>query len=137
MVALATTEFAATLVQRNPDGSLPPQTPELLAKLVPPMFGALQRALAPLLPDGKLQEPGFVQVTICYLVIYVLYVLCLLFAITFSARAKDCLCRWVAPLLPDGKLQEPGFVQVGGVTNLIKHAISCPVGRCMTRLPEG
>ena len=62
VVALATTEFAATLVQRNPDGSLPPQTPELLAKLVPPMFGALQRALAPLLPDGKLQEPGFVQV---------------------------------------------------------------------------
>jgi hypothetical protein len=61
-VALATPEFAATLVQRAPDGSLPPQTPELLAKMVPPMFGALQRVLAPLLPDGKLQEPGFVQV---------------------------------------------------------------------------
>jgi hypothetical protein len=27
------------------------------------MFAALQRALAPLLPDGKLREPGFVQVT--------------------------------------------------------------------------
>jgi uncharacterized protein YjeT (DUF2065 family) len=63
LVALATPAFAATLVQRAPDGSLPPQTPELLAKMVPPMFAALQRVLAPLLPDGKLREPGFVQVS--------------------------------------------------------------------------
>jgi hypothetical protein len=75
LVALATPEFAATLVQRGPDGSLPPQTPELLAKMVPPMFGALQRVLAPLLPDGKLREPGFVQV--CCYVLYALMCVCM------------------------------------------------------------
>lgn len=64
MVALATPSFSESLIQRNPDGSLPPQTPELLAKMVPPMFAALQRVLAPLLVEtqGRLQEPGFVQV---------------------------------------------------------------------------
>lgn len=64
VVALATPSFSKTLIQRNPDGSLPPQTPELLSKMVPPMFAALQRTLAPLLVEqqGRLHEPAFVQV---------------------------------------------------------------------------
>jgi len=64
VVALATPSFSETLIQRNPDGSLPPQTPELLSKMVPPMFAALQRTLAPLLVEqqGRLHEPAFVQV---------------------------------------------------------------------------
>ncbi len=64
LVAVSTTAFAEQLISRNADGSLPPQTPELLAGLVPPMFAALRRALAPLLADseGQLQEPAFVQV---------------------------------------------------------------------------
>lgn len=62
VVALATPAFSESLIQRNPDGSLPPQTPELLSKMVPPMFAAVQRVLAPLLPEGKLREPAFVQV---------------------------------------------------------------------------
>ena len=71
LVALSTAEFAATLVQRASDGSLPRQTPELLAKMVPPMFAAVQRVLAPLLPDGKLREPGFVQVGVITLLCHV------------------------------------------------------------------
>eukprot|EP00878_Enallax_costatus_P020481 GHUV01021655.1.p1 GENE.GHUV01021655.1~~GHUV01021655.1.p1 ORF type:complete len:467 (+),score=105.63 GHUV01021655.1:386-1786(+) len=64
VVALATPEFSSTLVRRNPDGTLPPQTPELLAQMVPPMFAAVQKVLQPLLRDrqGRLQEPAFVQV---------------------------------------------------------------------------
>lgn len=64
VVAVATPAFAESLLERTADGSLPPQTPELLARMVPPMFGALQRALAPLLQaqGGRLQEPAFVQV---------------------------------------------------------------------------
>ena len=63
-MALATPGFSESLIERRPDGSLPPQTPELLSKMVPPMFAALQRALAPLLVEqqGRLQEPAFVQV---------------------------------------------------------------------------
>jgi hypothetical protein len=63
-VALATPSFSEALIERRPDGSLPPQTPELLSKMVPPMFEALQRTLAPLLVEeqGRLQEPAFVQV---------------------------------------------------------------------------
>jgi hypothetical protein len=65
-VALATPAFSESLIQRNADGSLPRQTPELLAQLVPPMFAALQKALAPLLTaqHGRLQEPAFVQVSV-------------------------------------------------------------------------
>jgi hypothetical protein len=64
VVALATSSFSESLIQRNPDGSLPPQTPELLSKMVPPMFAAVQRTLAPLLVEeqGRLHEPAFVQV---------------------------------------------------------------------------
>lgn len=63
-MALATPSFSEALIERRPDGSLPPQTPELLSKMVPPMFEALQRTLAPLLVEeqGRLQEPAFVQV---------------------------------------------------------------------------
>jgi hypothetical protein len=64
VVALATPSFSESLIQRNADGSLPPQTPELLTKMVPPMFAALQHALGPLLLEdqGRLHEPAFVQV---------------------------------------------------------------------------
>jgi hypothetical protein len=64
VVALATPAFSESLIQRSPDGSLPRQTPELLAKMVPPMFAAVQHALAPLLAasQGRLHEPAFVQV---------------------------------------------------------------------------
>jgi hypothetical protein len=65
VVTLATPSFSESLIQRNADGSLPPQTPELLAKMVPPMFAALQHALGPLLVEnqGRLHEPAFVQVS--------------------------------------------------------------------------
>jgi hypothetical protein len=64
VVALSTSAFSEKLIQRNADGSLPPQTPELLAQMVPPMFAAVQKVLQPLLQEeqGKLQEPAFVQV---------------------------------------------------------------------------
>lgn len=64
LVALATPSFSESLIERNPDGSLPRQTPELLAKMVPPMFAAVQRTLAPVLVEahGRLREPAFVQV---------------------------------------------------------------------------
>lgn len=68
VVALATSSFSESLIQRNPDGSLPRQTPELLSKMVPPMFAAVQRALAPLLAEqqGRLHEPAFVQVGVVW-----------------------------------------------------------------------
>lgn len=64
VVAIATPSFSESLIERRPDGSLPPQTPELLSKMVPPIFEALQRTLSPLLVEdqGRLQEPAFVQV---------------------------------------------------------------------------
>jgi hypothetical protein len=143
LVALATPEFASTLVQRAPDGSLPPQTPELLAKMVPPMFAALQRVLAPLLPDGKLREPGFVQVgSFVWLFVLVLVPSGMVTTCSTCGPAMgDCSVScgahyWLegrvywrycliemfaalqpvlAPLLPDGTLCEPGFLQVGSV----------------------
>ncbi len=48
IVALASPEFSAELLQPGPDGALPPQTPEYLAKLAPQLFEALQAALKPL-----------------------------------------------------------------------------------------
>jgi hypothetical protein len=67
LVALTTPHFAEQLCPRNADGSLPPQTPELLAGLMDPVQDALQQVLAPVLrrmPEGsqQLPEPVFKQV---------------------------------------------------------------------------
>lgn len=90
VVALATPAFSEALIQRNPDGSLPPQTPELLSKMVPPMFAALQRTLAPLLAEeaGRLHEPAFVQVGALGVVAGA--VLCWLVAGRFFDRQREC-----------------------------------------------
>jgi hypothetical protein len=94
VVALATSGFSESLIQRNPDGSLPPQAPELLAKMVPPMFAALQRTLAPLLAEeaGRLHEPAFVQVRgwWCF-VPAVLFPICEAGMLIFVQF--DCFCR--------------------------------------------
>jgi hypothetical protein len=59
VVALATPAFSRHLAPRSADGSLPPQTPELLAALAPALVDALKEVVEAV--GIELPRPAFVQ----------------------------------------------------------------------------
>jgi hypothetical protein len=63
IVALAAPALSAKLAPRAADGSLPPQTPEMLAALAPVLHDALRRALAA--AGVQLPEPAYIQAHRC------------------------------------------------------------------------
>jgi len=63
MIAVATPAFSARLSPRSADGSLPPQTPELLAQMAPALHDALRGALRA--AGISLPEPAFIQAHRC------------------------------------------------------------------------
>lgn len=60
-VVLTTVEFAESLLKRDAEGRLPPQTPEYLNDLAPRVYQAFQEAVEPLTGGKGLPPPAFTQ----------------------------------------------------------------------------